>query len=101
MCLLYKVMIDLQIRLLLSHTNIAKGKEKTLGRAAVCMGFMCPWGLGLSRVDLYACLFSELCRGECWAFFSPLVHMLLKISRSQRDVSLEARQKIQKNSRAY
>lgn len=28
--------------------------------------------------------------------FSPLVRMLLKISRSQRDVSLEAMQKIQK-----
>lgn len=95
MCLLYKVMIDLQISLLLSHTNIAIGKEKTLGRAAVCPLFMCPWGLGLSRVDLYACLFSELCRGECWAFFSALVRMLLKISRSRRDVSLEAMQKMQ------
>ncbi len=46
---------------------------------------------------MYVCLFSELCRGGRWAFFSPvLVHMLPKISRSQHDVSLEAMRKIQK-----
>lgn len=97
MCWLYKVMIDLQIRLLLSHTNIAIGKEKTLGRAAVCPVIHVSLG---SRFESswFVCVFVlwALQRRMLGLFPPLLVRMLPKISRSRRDVSLEAMRKIQK-----